>query len=45
MGHAERRHRILISAAGIYVELVIAALATFLWAVVQPGAFRTFFSM
>ncbi len=33
----KRNHRILISAAGIYVELVIAALATFLWAVVQPG--------
>lgn len=38
----ERRHRILISAAGIYVELVFAAFATFLWAVVQPGAFQDF---
>lgn len=38
----ERRHRILISAAGIYVELVIAALTTFLWAIVQPGAFQDF---
>ena len=38
----ERRHRILISAAGIYVELVLAAFATFLWAVVQPGAFQDF---
>lgn len=37
-----RRHRMLISAAGIYIELVIAALATFLWAVVQPGAFQDF---
>jgi putative peptide zinc metalloprotease protein len=36
----KRRHRILISAAGIYVELVLAALATFLWAVVQPGQFQ-----
>ena len=34
----ERNKRILISAAGIYVELVLASLATFLWAVVQPGA-------
>ena len=33
----DRRHRILVSAAGIYVELVLAAFATFLWAVVQPG--------
>ena len=37
-----RMHRMLISFAGIYVELVIAALATFLWAVVQPGAFQDF---
>lgn len=36
----QRHKRILISAAGIYVELVVAALATFLWAVVQPGAFQ-----
>ena len=36
----QRHKRILISAAGIYVELVIAALATFLWASVQPGAFQ-----
>ncbi|MEA3187633.1 MAG: putative peptide zinc metalloprotease protein [Chthoniobacter sp.] len=33
----ERHKRILISAAGIYVELVLAAFATFLWAIVQPG--------
>ncbi len=38
----DRRHRMLISAAGIYVELVIAALATFLWAVVQPGPVQDF---
>lgn len=38
----QRRHRILISAAGIYVELVLASFATFLWAVVQPGAFQDF---
>jgi putative peptide zinc metalloprotease protein len=36
----DRNKRILISAAGIYVELVLASLATFLWAVVQPGAFQ-----
>lgn len=38
----DRRHRVLISAAGIYVELVLASFATFLWAVVQPGAFQDF---
>jgi len=32
-----RMHRVLISAAGIYVELVIASFATFAWALVQPG--------
>jgi len=37
-----RNHRILVSAAGIYVELILAAFATFLWAVVQPGAFQDF---
>lgn len=35
-----RRDRILISAAGIYVELILAAFATFLWAIVQPGALQ-----
>ena len=34
----DRNKRILISAAGIYVELVLASLATFLWAIVQPGS-------
>lgn len=33
----KRRHRILVAAAGIYVELVIAAVAALLWAVSQPG--------
>ncbi len=33
----KRRHRILVAAAGIYVELIIAAFATFLWAISQPG--------
>jgi putative peptide zinc metalloprotease protein len=37
-----RVHRILVSSAGIYVELVLAALATFLWAIVQPGPFQDF---
>lgn len=32
-----RRHRVLVAAAGIYIELVIAAIATLLWAVSQPG--------
>jgi len=36
----DRNKRILISAAGIFVELVLASLATFLWAVVQPGALQ-----
>ncbi len=38
----KRSHRILVSAAGIYVELILAAFATFLWAVVQPGTFQDF---
>lgn len=38
----ERKHRILISSAGIYVELIFAAFATFFWAIVQPGALRDF---
>ncbi len=38
----DRKHRMLVSFAGIYVELVFAALATFLWAVVQPGWFKDF---
>ncbi|MES2738107.1 MAG: efflux RND transporter periplasmic adaptor subunit [Verrucomicrobiota bacterium] len=33
----KRRHRILVAAAGIYIELIIAAVATLLWAVSQPG--------
>jgi len=38
----QRKHRILVSAAGIYVELIFAAFAVFLWAVVQPGWFQNF---
>ena len=37
-----RMHRILVSAAGIYVELIFAAFATFFWAIVQPGAMKDF---
>lgn len=33
----DRNKRILISAAGIYVELILASFAVFLWAIVQPG--------
>lgn len=33
----KRRHRLLVAAAGIYVELLIAAIATLLWAIAQPG--------
>lgn len=36
----DRRHRMLVSAAGIYVELILASFATFLWAIVQPGQFQ-----
>lgn len=35
-----RMHRMLVSAAGIYVELILASFATFLWAIVQPGAMK-----
>lgn len=38
----DRRHRVMISFAGIYVELVFAALASFLWVFVQPGWFKDF---
>ncbi len=37
-----RMHRVLVSAAGIYVELVLAAFAVFFWAIVQPGAMKDF---
>ncbi len=33
----KRGHRILISSAGIYVELIIAALAAFVWYFTEPG--------
>jgi putative peptide zinc metalloprotease protein len=37
-----RAHRVWVSFAGIYVELIFASVATFFWAVVQPGALRDF---
>jgi putative peptide zinc metalloprotease protein len=36
-----RRERILISAAGVMAELVLAALCTFLWWFSQPGLFNS----
>ncbi len=36
-----RRHRALVSAAGILVELFVAALALFLWLSVEPGPLRS----
>lgn len=36
----KRRHRIFVSAAGIWVELVLASIATFLWAFAQPGFYE-----
>jgi len=38
----DRRHRMLISFAGIYVELVFAAVAAMVWSVAQPGWFKDF---
>src|SRR4051794_28462252 len=38
-------HRIIISAAGIYVELIIAAIATFVWWGTEPGTFINSMSM
>lgn len=32
-----KRHRLLVAGAGIYIELLIAAAATLLWALAQPG--------
>lgn len=38
-------HRIIISSAGIYVELLIAAAATFVWWNSEPGGFVSTMSM
>lgn len=35
-----RRERILVSAAGMLVELVLSALALFLWLIIEPGLIR-----
>jgi putative peptide zinc metalloprotease protein len=36
-----RRHRVVVGAAGILVELFLAALATFAWTGLEPGAARS----
>ena len=36
----DRAKRILVSAAGMLVELFVAAIAVFLWSVSEPGMFR-----
>lgn len=38
----DRKHRMLVSFAGIYVELVFAAIAALMWSVAQPGWFKDF---
>ena len=35
-----RSHRALVGAAGVFVELFLAALAMFLWVAIEPGAVR-----
>jgi len=37
---AQRRARIVVTAAGIVVELFLASVATWLWLAAQPGLFR-----
>lgn len=36
-GFREKRHRVLVGAAGMMVELLIAAIALFVWLNVEPG--------
>ena len=36
----ERRQRVIVGAGGMFVELLIASLATFVWINVEPGAVR-----
>ena len=38
----DRWHRIIISAAGMYVELIVAAVATLLWWYSEPGMLHAF---
>jgi putative peptide zinc metalloprotease protein len=40
-GFPNRRHRLFVSLAGMYVELGIAAVAMILWSVTPPGFART----
>lgn len=40
LGVRDKRRRILVSAAGIVVEMLIAALAFLLWLIVSPGIIR-----
>ena len=37
----QKRHRMLVGAAGMIVELFVAALALYVWLAVEPGAVRT----
>ena len=37
----ERRRRMLVAAMGIMVELLVAAIALFVWLLVEPGTVRT----
>ncbi len=38
-----RRHRLAITLAGIYSELLIAGMATFFWAITPPGVLQSIF--
>ena len=38
--HPDKRQRMIVDAAGIAVELLLAALATFLWVATEPGGIR-----
>lgn len=37
---ADHRHRVIVSAAGIMAELLLASLALLLWSLIQPGLVR-----
>ena len=39
-GLTQRSHRVVVSAVGIMVELLLAALALYLWTAIQPGLVR-----
>ena len=39
-GFTQRSHRVVVSAVGIMVELLLAALALYAWTAVQPGLVR-----